>query len=354
MRIKHPGNDEMLNMVDNSIDTLDQQRAQALQHLQLVQDGRNSLLMREQSRLEKKYGSTHPRVQKLSNRIQYNQGAAQEIKIEVAKVNIIVPNIDPQSWMVHGRVMEAKGGEPVPGVTLSLYTAKGVWVKELGYSCTDEQGYYSIRYTQDAIKDKMENGQPRDDASKIEPIGGIKRGGVAVKKCFYLGVTNKEQQLLHTESEPICIQLGQIDYRLVILSKSQCTPPAGDKKNKPTPTPKPKPTPTPVDPRKDLRRWAVKGTVAYKDKTPAVGMTVSLHDKEKKYSKALGNVKTDEKGEFKLEYKEENIKGLFEEKPDVFVMVVDEQGARLYRSPKAIKGGGENVEGVHITIKKNA
>lgn len=346
MRIKQPGNDEMLKMVDNSIDGLDQLRAQALYHLQILQDGRNSSLMREQSRLKKKYGSNHPRVQKLSNRIQYNQGAAQEIKIEVAKVKIIVPNIDPQTWMVHGRVMEAEGGNPIPGVTVSLYTAKGTWVKELGYSCTDEQGYYSIRYTKDVIKDKTENGQQKDDAAKVEPLADAKEREAAARKCFYLGVTNKDQQVIHTESEPVCVKLGQIDYRLIILSKSQCTPPADDKKKQPTPTP--------VDPRKDLRRWAVKGAVTYNDKTPAVGLTVSLHDKEKKYSEALGNVRTDKKGEFKLEYKEENIKGLFEEKPDLFVMVVDEQGARLYRSPKSIKSGGENVEGLHITIKKNA
>jgi hypothetical protein len=46
-------------------------------------------------------------------------------------------------WAVDGFVRTANG-DPVDGVTVAAYDGQERWYAELGYGCTDEQGYFSI------------------------------------------------------------------------------------------------------------------------------------------------------------------------------------------------------------------
>lgn len=218
MRTKQPGNEEILKLVDNTLDGADARRGQNLVHLQTLQSGRINSQLREQIRLEKKYGSDHPRVQKIANRIQSNQGAVKELNTEVQRANITVPNFDPNTWMVHGQVIEAETGNPVQDVSVSLYDAQGKWVKELGYACTDEQGYYAIRYTRE---------EKEQEAERESLLINTNQSRIGLN----ITVTDKNNNIIHSESEPVHIIVGQIDYRLIILKRLKCTPPGSDKQS---------------------------------------------------------------------------------------------------------------------------
>lgn len=344
MRINRTDNKQMLEMVDQSIDGLDEQRAQSLQRLQTVQEGRNQAQKRERNRLEQKYGSDHPRVQKLTSRMQYNQGAARELQTEVGNAGITIPDYDSNTWMVHGRVLEAQNGRPVKGVSVSLYTAKGEWVQALGYSCTDEQGYYSLRYSRevpesDKMQTTMQRGATGMEASSESLT--INTNIDTNRKELYLTVTDSDHNIIHTESDPVVIQPGRIDYRLIILEKGQCTPPVNDSRQSKE-----------VFRQAGSRRWSVAGTVSYDDKTPAAGVTVSLYDKEHIYDEVLGTVKTDSNGEFSLAYSQAEMKALFAEQPELYFKVLDEQGEQLFSSRKTLKVAEQDRQELNITVKK--
>jgi len=371
MKTNQSGNDEMLKVLDNFIDGLDQQILKDLQRLQTIQHGRNSTFVSEQLRLEKKYGLKHPRVQKIIKRIEYNKGVAKDLRSEISKVNTPVPNYDPNTWIVYGQVIEDKSGNPVKGITVSLYTTSGTWVKSLGYSCTDEKGYYSIQYTKDTSMVVSEEGEidsqndqtktrksfcnklrlwretpPRNESNNTNDQNTFNKTTETsqIEEDFYLTLTDKDQNIIQTESQPVRVKPGEIDYRLIVLNNSQCSQPADSSKPESNDTPKK----TQV---KALRHWTVKGSVHYDDNSPADGVIVSFFDKERTYEECLGSVTTDKNGKFKAEYNEKDIRSLFDDKPDLFVKVMDKQGNKLLQSRNSIKSA-EKSKVLKIPVRK--
>lgn len=327
MEYKQPKNEEILQMVDGSVDGLNQSRQQNLNRLLVIQVNRNKGCEREQDRLMKKYGRNHPRINKIKNRLQYSQALAKELKMEADKAAITVPTIDINTWMVHGRVLEGTAGKPVQGITVSLHTADGKWISELGYSCTDKQGYYSIRYPTTKTTGDEKKEPPSETV--VTDLDWEKGRGAADGRDMYLTVSDNDKQVCHTEREPVRIEKGKIDFRLIILGKKDCSPPP---KNDDKPTPPSEPEP----PSEKMRRWVVRGTVRYRDKKPASGVYVCLYDKDRLYEKDLGRLETNSRGQFKAVYREETMQEFFKKKPELYVKVLDKQGKRLYQSRKTI------------------
>jgi 5-hydroxyisourate hydrolase-like protein (transthyretin family) len=326
-----PANDEILNLLDTTLDGMDTQRGSDLARLQTLQDVRNKAQIREHARLGKKYGSDHPRVQKITNRIQYNQGVAQELKTEVSKAHITVPSFDANSWMVHGRVIKWETGAAVAGVTVSLYDASGRWVRELAYTCTDKKGYYAISYTEVAGKEK----EQLTDTAYVSSIDTSH-----VREALYLTVTDQNKSIIHRENDPVKITKGQIDYRLIIIKQSICTPPTSDERLDEAET------------GSQIKNWRIQGMVKYDDNTPAAKVVVSLYDNDLIFDEALGAVETDDNGEFIAEYSEEKMEELFSKKPELFVSVSDQNGKQLYRSRNVIKFAKKDIEYLNIKVKK--
>ncbi|MCM1982222.1 PKD domain-containing protein [Lyngbya confervoides] len=206
---KQPGLEEKLQAVDRGIDCLDQARSQGLERLQTLQVINNTLLEREQQRLSRKYGATHPRTQKVNQRLVYNQGVRQELEREIERSQIQVPKTDDQTWLVHGRLLtaELKG---ISGLTLSLFDAENRWVRQLGFTCTDSRGYFAISYS------------PDPNSPDPNPI--------PADQPLTLTVTDGDRQILHQEQTPLFVRLGLIDSREIILDPNAepKTPPEPD------------------------------------------------------------------------------------------------------------------------------
>ncbi len=331
MRTNQPKNEDTFKLIDSTFDGLDEQREQNLERLQTIQNERNKMLTREKVRLEHKYGGEHPRIQKIKSRIQYHREVANEIKTEVDHAKITVPNLDLNTWIVHGRVIEWEEGAAVEGVTVSIYDKRDRWVRKLGYACTDNKGYYAISYTEDISREKERLAAAKESGLDVEQPGDD----------FYLTVTDHNNNIIQRENEPLQIKKGQIDYRLIILKQSKCAPPTTAKSPDKMAT-------------GSIKCWRVQGKVEYNDRTPAENVTVSLSDKELMFDEMLGAVKTNKNGEFKAEYSEQIIKELLTKKPDLFVSVYDQNGKRLYRSRKVIKFVEKDIENLNITVKKNS
>jgi hypothetical protein len=209
---------ERLNKINESIDCLDEQRSLGLERLSTLQEVQSTILEREQRRLTQKYGANHPRVQKVTRRLSYNKGVKSELdqQIEISKIQ--VPTVNRQTWMIHGRVLtpQQKG---IEGLIISLFDAHNRWIQAIEIICTDERGYFAIRYI----------------VSDSSPTNSV----ISPDQPLTLTVTDDDRQILYQEPNPLFVNIGKIDYRQIILDLDQRpkTPPEPEEPSTPPPGP---------------------------------------------------------------------------------------------------------------------
>ncbi len=311
-----PGDEQVLHRLDTSFTSLDNERAERLKRTQLLQTNKDNALKREQARLQKKYGADHPRVLKINNRLAYNTVAIPELAAEVTRADVNTPEFTPDTWMVHGRVLNQKG-EGIKGLTLALHNEMGKVERRVGYTCTDERGYYAIRYT------VQQGDTPIDEHAN-----------------YYLTVSDGTGKLCYKEKRPINVVIGRMDYRPILLDGTKCVlPPGWDEGS---------------DDDVVSDAWIVRGNVSYDDKQPGAGLTVSLYDKDLLFDDQLGTTQTDADGNFRIIYRTEAFRDLLEEKPDLYLKVLDASGKVLYGSRKSVRSEAGRVEEFKITLKRQA
>lgn len=314
MVTKKPTDKEIFEKLDFAFDGLDSERAKGLQRLKIFHLIKNDGAVREKNRLKAKYGAEHHRVKKLDERFTYNIGLSKELDVEIERTEITQPFFDINIWMVHGRVLD-KEGKGISELTVSLYDEKGTRIEQLGYACTDERGYFAIRY-------------------KADPEKGSE---IPEDQKLILTVTDANAKVLHKETEPLFVKVGQIDFRLIVLDDKEepCVPPGqGD--------------------HGDLNpdTWVVRGKVFDQDEQPLGGLTVSLYDKDLLFDDKLGSTVTDEDGHFMLSYPADDLRDLIEANPDIYVKVLDKGRKTLYSSRKSVKCEGGRVEVFNIKVKR--
>jgi hypothetical protein len=311
-----PGDEQILQRLDSSFTDLENQRSDNLKRTQLLQTNKDNLLKKEQARLQKKYGLDHPRVNKINARIDFNKAAMPELKAEIKRAEIKIPEFDSDTWMVHGRVLNEKG-EGIKGLTLALYDEQRKVEKRFGYVCTDERGYYAIRY-------KVKEGEALIDE----------------KTNYFLAISDSDGKICCKEEKPLNVIIGQTDYRLIILKDNRCVPPPGWEKGEDGN----------AGNGGETGEWSVTGTVTYDDQKPATGLDVNLFIKET--DKRLASTNTGSTGSFKFIFTAEKFPDIFKNKPDTFLVITDPAGKKLHVSeePLHVKVGGE--EKLIIILKR--
>lgn len=319
MATQQPGDKQILQRLDSSITRLEEQRTENLKRTQLLQTNKDKALKKEQARLLKKYGKNHPRVAKTNRRLEYNKTALPELKTEVERSEIETPEFDLNTWMVHGRVLN-KDLTGIKGLTLALYDVNGNVEKRLEYACTDERGYYAIRYQ---VKE--------DEKPPFDP-----------ETDYFLVVSDGKGHVCYKEKEPLNVVIGQTDYRLIVLDAATCTPPpdkcdgndGGD-----------------VDDGDDNEpgEWAVTGTVQYSDTKPGLNLTVHLLNRKEEKDIAADN--TGRTGGFNFLFTTEKDPALFKLKPDLFLVITDSKGKQLFIGDKPLKPKIGGVEKLKVVLK---
>jgi len=308
--------EEIVEKINDTFDLLNQQRKDGLEKTREIQSIKNRQLKLEKERLIKKYGEDHPRVKKISSRLEYNKEMFKALDAEIENTKIETPDFTPNSWMVHGKVIY-ENGNGIQNLTVSLFDGNDNWIRELGYSCTDDRGYFSIIYSPEESKNRLS-----DD------------------KELFLVVKDKENKVLHKEEEPLSVMIGQVDYREIIISekKDTCNPPnIINEASSLTPD-----------------AWIVRGKVTDEKNDGIQGVTISLYDKDLFFDDVLGTTQTDKDGNYKLIYRTDAFRGLFEKKPDVYVKALDADGRKLFSSRKSIRfnAGKEEIINIKLTKRK--
>ncbi len=308
-----PGDEEILMKVDDTFAGLDLQRADGLEDLKTLQKVKEGAGQREKDRLTRKYGADHPRVIKVADRLDYNQGLQKELVLEIERTKIILPEFDVNTWIVHGGVVDSEG-TPLSGLTVSLYDEDGEWIRALGFACTDERGYFAIRNNVKSLESVEVPDMPK----------------------LILTVTDGDGKILHQETEPLYLKPGQIDYRLMVIKDKGdiCPPPCPDDGGEPT-----------------REAWVVTGKVVDPKEQPLEGVTVSLYDKEMVFADLLGKTLTDANGEFKMIYGPEAHREIFIKKPAIYIDMLDKLGKVIYRSKEALVPVAGREEKLSVMIK---
>ncbi len=319
MATQQPRDEQIRQRLDSSITGLDDQRTENLKRSQLLQTNKDKVLKKEQERLQKKYGADHPRVAKITNRLEYNRAALPEMKTEVERSEIQPPEFDANTWMVHGRVLNQKL-TGIKGLTLALYDADGKVEKRLEFACTDERGYFAIRF-------QVKEGQ---------------KPPISPKTAYFLTVTDGKGKICHTEEQPSHVVIGQTDYRVIVLDDTKCIPPPGwdevgdgDDDD---------------DDGSETGQWTVAGKVTYDDKKP--GSSLIVHVFNKQDEKNISKANTSRSGVFKFVFTTEKFPDLFKTKPNLFLDFSDRAGKELHRTDKPLQPKIGGMEKLKIVLKR--
>ena len=101
-------------------------------------------------------------------------------------------------WSVDGFV-RTSDGNPADGLTVAAYDGRGVWYRDFGYACTDENGYFKI------VVDKLSEKDMR----------------------VFIHASYKEKLLKSNENE-LVLESGKTDRIEIIIdngSGDDCSPP---------------------------------------------------------------------------------------------------------------------------------
>ncbi len=299
--------DELSRNIGKGIETVDDRRADALERLQIVRGVKASSMRREQERLTLKYGEGHPRVQTLTNRIAINEGLLANLEAEAARARTPIPTPDQDHWILHGYVRD-EDRKGVQGLSVALYDQSNEWVRELGYGCTDQNGYF-----------------------KIDSASSLIDKGVQVS----VNVLSGDGEVLYADEKTLLTPApGQVDYREILLTEGAevCRPPSGGK-----------------EPPRSPDSWTVRGRVTDHGKGVG-GLIVNVFDKDLIFDDQLGQTETDASGAYGLTYRTSDFRDLIERKPDIYLKVTDQKGKTLYSTKDAIRYEAGRVEVINIEI----
>jgi hypothetical protein len=185
--------EEKSQKTKDSFEELEIQRAVGLERTQKTQQTKQIAMTRERERLVKKYGPNHERVTRIDRQLKENPKLFRSFEEEAARNPVNTPDPTRNDWMLYGSVRDADQRR-LPGLTISLFDAKGSWVRELKYVCTDEKGHFFLKVTDTDGK--------LSEKFKDKPL--------------YPVVTNVKKEVLHKEEDPLFFAKGRVENREII------------------------------------------------------------------------------------------------------------------------------------------
>ena len=308
---ERPSNEEIFAKLDETRERLDTERIEGLKRMRVLQDIKKNSLEREKARLVEKYGADHPRARKVARRVAYDQSRIRELDAEIERSEIVPGEFDRNTWLVHGRVIDADGG-PVEGAIVSVVDESSKPVEALGQATTDIRGYYELRYV-------VEEGE--------QPV--LDEGD-----DLFVTATDDEGAVVYRDETPLHVAVGLIDYRIIVFSEASTELPPEDE-----------------EPDIPSDAWVTRGTVRLANREAAAGVVVSLYDKDLVFDDHLGTTVTDQSGRFSIVYRAEAFRDLFEQRPDLYIKVMDQNGRRLYGSRRTVRCEAGRIEEFDIVIK---
>jgi hypothetical protein len=334
--------------LEQGIAGADPARATGLQDLHRVRAAKTKGMEREQVRLGQKLGARDRRVLALDQRIELNRGFVRDLAIEIDHARTEAPVADKNTWIVHGFVRD-KELNGVPNLTVAIYDEKGTWIQALGFACTNERGYFKLSFS--SARAGAGNSSFTTAASTVSAtITAATRGPE-----FFIHVLDKTGTHIGIDRRPLTPQLGNVDYREIILGNDTCRPP----EDAIAPTPgaqdpvvcsEPSEPPCEPQPSGDADTWVIQGCISDANGRGISDLVVSVYDKDLVFDDRLGTITTDQNGDYRLVYRTRDFRDLIERNPDLYLDITDRSGTVCYTTKYAIKCNAGRTETINITL----
>ena len=189
------------------------------------------MLARERPRLALKYGKESAPVAAVDEQVGNHDRLRQDAVYEADLSRQEPPAADRGSYQVYGLV-RAAGGAPQPGVTVALYDRQGAAQANFGAGCTNERGYFLLQSQPAKTRQTA--------ASRIVSSAGTEKSQAEIPPV-QLYVLGARQEVLYIDPTPLQPRLGEVDFRVIILSEkpvAACAPPPKTVAGKPGAKPK--------------------------------------------------------------------------------------------------------------------
>ncbi|VAW59413.1 hypothetical protein MNBD_GAMMA11-3490 [hydrothermal vent metagenome] len=136
----------------SSLDTLRVEGKKiSLESVQQSQLLASVLMQREKKRLQKKLGLSHPRVRDIEQGLTRNFKVIAEINEEIKKQQIRIPDIQPDSVLVHGRISD-EAGQSLAGLSVNFTDTRGNAVP-VENTLSNASGYFSVVVPENTINE---------------------------------------------------------------------------------------------------------------------------------------------------------------------------------------------------------
>jgi hypothetical protein len=178
--------------LEKLIDQFDTSRSAGLEELVRVRAAKFNGVARDRARLATQLGAEDPRVIALDRSLALHSDTLAGFRSEIAVSSIDPPRVDQRGWTIHGNVFDT-ARSPLPGLTVALYL-KDTWMREFGYACTDDNGYFSLTIA---------------DAATVED-------GLSLRLL-------RSEDIVFTDPRPVNIQPAQVEYREIIIDEKPGT-----------------------------------------------------------------------------------------------------------------------------------
>jgi hypothetical protein len=138
----------------------DDLRLSQLKNVASLAAAQRSAMEAEQKRLIEKYGAESPQASAAQNRIAMLDQESATLNDSITRAALPVPALDPESFVVYGRILDAAG----IGVGGAKITANNAAGSALSSSTSKAQGIFELRIPSRSIRRKTGKGaaQPQD------------------------------------------------------------------------------------------------------------------------------------------------------------------------------------------------
>jgi hypothetical protein len=239
--------DEVVGKVGDGILQIDADRAAGYAGLITLRTAKDTALARRAKLYSAKYGADDPRVARAQQERDHNTQLQQELAIAHAAAATPVPDIDDQTYVLHGFVRD-QDRNPVPNLTVALYDQNGRCLPSIDDSPTDETGHFEARYaiggttehrgakssapksesSEKAAREKAAHGTPSKWSTPVHDpkssTGHVTAGSGSQqsKRAYEIRVYDAEQKVVYRDANRLHLRPGVIEYREITVDRSKC------------------------------------------------------------------------------------------------------------------------------------
>src|ERR1700744_2670205 len=180
-----------------ALSTADNTATQSIQTLGSVHQARLSRATRTAAALKAQYGPDDPRVKVAEASVTATKTTIARVSAVKRELTVPVVQVASTGWALQGYVVDTQY-QPQTRFTVYLADANHLFVKQYGFSYTDDNGYFLISYGGDT-----QQGQPAPTQTQTAQL--------------FIGVVDQDRNPVFLSSTPFQPVLGSASFQIITV-----------------------------------------------------------------------------------------------------------------------------------------